>query len=148
MARINWRTIKAPKLTAEQVAVKLYDAAKSKAAGRKLEFNLNFETVLAGVKAGRCAVSGIPFDMRQKPYGGLDFPFRASLDRIDNTIGYLDSNVQVTAKIYNQCKYVWNDEDVLHFAASIMEQHYVKNCQFRSVRVLRPQVDGTTERSP
>ncbi len=125
MARENWRSIKSPSLTPEQVAVKLYDAARGKAAARRLEFNLQFNTVLGGVKAGRCALSGIPFDMRLKPRGGMDFPFRASLDRIDNTVGYLDSNVKIVAKIYNSAKWSWNDEDVMQLAEGLMEMHYV-----------------------
>lgn len=122
MARVNWRSIKTPKLTPEQVAVKLYDAAKSKATGRKLEFELDFNDVLARVKAGRCEVTGIPFDTRQKPYGGLDFPFRASLDRIDNTEGYVTGNIQVVVKIFNTAKWVWNDEDVLEMARNLVEK--------------------------
>jgi hypothetical protein len=123
MARVNWRTVRSPLLTPEQVAVKLYDAAKGKAAARKLEFNLHFNTVLGGVKAGQCAMSGILFDMRQKPYG-MDFPFRASLDRIDNTLGYLDSNVQIVCKIYNSAKYVWNDEDVIRLAIALTRRSH------------------------
>lgn len=124
MARQNWRDVESPLLTPEQVAVKLYDAAKGKAKARKLEFNLHFNTVLRGVKAGRCALSGIPFDMRQKPRSGMDFPFRASLDRIDNTIGYTDNNVQIVVKMANMCKFMWNDEDVLYFAEAVVKEHY------------------------
>lgn len=123
MARVNWRSIDSPMLTPEQVAVKLYDAAKGKAYSRGLEFDLRFNIVLGGVKVGRCAMSGIPFDMRLKPRG-VDFPFRASLDRIDNTLGYLDTNVQIVAKIYNSAKYIWNDEDVLKMAQGLMENTY------------------------
>jgi hypothetical protein len=121
MARVNWRTIKAASLTPEQVAVKLYDAAKSKAAGRGLEFALDFNDVLRRVKTGRCEVTGIPFDMRQKPQGGLDFPFRASLDRIDNTVGYVTGNIQVVCKLFNTAKWVWNDEDVLFMARELVK---------------------------
>ena len=123
MARVNWRTIQTPKLTAEQVAVKLYDAAKSKAAGRGLIFALDFKDVLKRVQAGHCEVTGIPFDMRQKPAGGLDFPFRASLDRIDNTIGYVTGNIQLTCKMFNTAKWCWNDEDVLHMARKLVEKN-------------------------
>lgn len=123
MARVNWRTVKAQSLTPEQVAVKLYDAAKGKAAGRKLEFGLDFNDVLRRVQAGRCEVTGIEFDMRQKPPGGMDFPFRASLDRIDNTAGYVTGNIQVVVKIFNTCKWCWNDEDVLEMARKLVEKN-------------------------
>jgi hypothetical protein len=143
MARQNWRDIESPLLTAEQTAVKLYDGAKGKAKARNLEFNLQFNTVLGGVKAGRCAMTGIPFDMRQKPAGGADMPFRASLDRIDNTVGYLNTNIQIVVKMYNNAKWAWNDEDVIYFAEAIMEQQYVRQCPFRTCRkvfVVQPQI--------
>ncbi len=120
MARVNWRTIRAPRLTPEQVAVKLYDAAKGKAASRKLDFALDFNDVLARVRFGRCEMTGIPFDMRQKPYSGMDLPYRASLDRIDNTRGYVTGNIHVVAKIYNTAKFMWNDEDVLYMAQMLV----------------------------
>jgi hypothetical protein len=123
MARVNWRTIKSPLLSPEQVAVRLYDAAKGKAVSRGLSFDLEFNTVLIGVQRGRCEVSGIPFDMRKKPYGAMDFPFRASLDRIDNTLGYTCSNVKVVAKIYNTAKWVWNDEDVIQLARALARRN-------------------------
>lgn len=121
MTRVNWREVKSPALTAEQVAVKLYDAAKGKASTRKLLFTLDFKDVLQRVKQGKCEVSGIPFDMRQKPYGGLDFPFRASLDRIDNTVGYVTGNIQVVSKIFNTAKWCWNDEDVFFLAQQLVD---------------------------
>lgn len=111
--RQNWREIKAGPISAEECATKLWSAAKTKAAGRGLSFNLNYQVVLEKVRAGRCEVTGIAFDMRRKPDGGGDFPFRASLDRIENSVGYTDSNVQVVVKMYNNAKQCWNDEDVL-----------------------------------
>jgi hypothetical protein len=126
MARVNWRTIQAPKLTAEQVAVKLYDAAKGKAASRGLTFGLDFNDVLRRVQAGRCELTGIAFDMRQKPHGGMDFPFRASLDRIDNTIGYETGNIQVVCRMYNTAKYMWEDRDVMRMALKLVEKRYGK----------------------
>lgn len=81
-------------------------------------------TCMTALKKGQCEVTGIPFDMRQKPYRGMDFPFRASLDRTDNAVGYLPHNIQVVCKIYNQCKFIWNEEDVMEMAyALITEQH-------------------------
>lgn len=124
MARTNWRGVKSHALTPEQVSVKLFDSAKLKAASRKLDFKLDFNDVYQRVKKGTCEVTGIPFDMRQKPYHGMDFPFRASLDRTDNTVGYLPGNIQVVCKIYNQCKFIWNEEDVMEMAyALITTQH-------------------------
>lgn len=122
MARMNWRNVRSVTLSPEQVAVKLYDTAKSTASSRGLDFDLDFQDVLNRVKGGHCEVTGIPFDMRQRPQGGLDFPFRASLDRIDNTVGYVTGNIQVTCKMYNTSKWVWNDDDVLEFARALVKK--------------------------
>lgn len=50
MTRVDWRNVKSHPLTPEQVAVKLFDAAKLKATARKLEFNLSFNDVYDRVK--------------------------------------------------------------------------------------------------
>lgn len=86
-----------------QVASRLFDAAKVKHQKRGLGFTLSFETVLAGVEAGACPLTGIEFDHRQ----GQWLPWRASLDRLDNTKGYHDDNVAVVTKIVNNAKGPW-----------------------------------------
>ncbi len=122
--RQNWRHIKAAPLTPEQVAVRLFDSAKNKAAKRGLQFTLTFDDVLKRVQAGRCQVTGIPFDNRAKPYRGPDLPFRASLDRVDNTVGYHAFNIQVVCKIYNHSKWTWNLEDVAMMARKLVDNGY------------------------
>jgi hypothetical protein len=86
-----------------QVAGKLFDSARAKAGKRGLEFDLLYTDVLQLVEHGECPVLGIPFDMRQ----GTWLPWRASLDRRDNTRGYHWDNIQVVAKIVNQAKGPW-----------------------------------------
>ena len=110
-------------LSPEEVAWKLYSSAKNGAPTRNKAFELSYEDVLSLVKQGHCAMSGIPFDMNEKPFRGRDIPWRASLDRIDNSIGYLPGNIQVVAKIYNAAKYVWTDADVLKLAKALAERN-------------------------
>lgn len=118
--RIDWREIESPIITAEQCAVRLFEAARTKSSRRNLDFDLRFETVMAKVSAGRCEATGIPFDMRAKPQSGPDLPFRASLDRINNLRGYHDDNVQVVCKMYNSAKFSWGDEDVMIMAVALV----------------------------
>ena len=127
--RMDWNDYEGEALTAEEVAVRLYDAARLKSKRRKLDFDLKFNDVLRQVAAGTCRVTGIPFDMRAKPARGCDLPFRASLDRIDNTRGYFRDNIQVVVKIYNHSKWTWNDEDVWLMAKGILGQLYDENVQ-------------------
>ena len=125
MHRKDWRQAKTRQLSVRDVAEKLYYSARKKASSRGLVFALDFEDVLHKVALGRCAVTGIPFDMRLKPSKWCDLPFRASLDRIDNTIGYVPTNVQVVCKIYNHAKWTWNDDDVLTMATALIGE---KSC--------------------
>lgn len=118
--RTNWKTMTFPPITAHEAATRLYNAARNKATGRRLQFDLKFSTVFRQVDRGYCSVTGIPFDFRDTPVHGIDLPFRPSLDRIDNSRGYLDNNVQVVIKMYNTAKYNWNDEDVLHMAKMLI----------------------------
>jgi hypothetical protein len=120
--REHWRDVHSPILEPEEVAWRLFNSAKTKAKGRKLEFNLKYNDVLRRVRTGKCAVSGIPFDHRAKPVRGVDLPFRASLDRINNTKGYFPDNIQVVCCIYNRAKLMWGREDVLHLAMALIER--------------------------
>ncbi len=110
-------------LSDEEVAWKLYSSAKNGAPTRNKDFELSYGDVLRLVKQGHCAMSGIPFDMNEKPFKGRDIPWRASLDRIDNSVGYLPDNIQVVCKMYNAAKYVWSDAEVLKLAKALAERN-------------------------
>ena len=103
-------------LTAEEVAYKLFTAAKSKAGTRGRNFALDYTDVLALVRSGYCPRTGILFDMSE----GRQLPFRPSLDRIDNDKGYTLDNIQVVCKIYNTAKWAWTDEDVFRMSESLV----------------------------
>ena len=106
-------------LSIEEVAWKLYNAAKLGAPSRGKDFDLRYEDVLALTRKGRCAMSGIFLDTNPKPPQGPDLPWRASLDRIDNSIGYYPDNIRVVCKIYNSAKYIWTDADVLRLCQAV-----------------------------
>jgi hypothetical protein len=104
--RRNWREVEAEPICEAEVAWRLFNSAKAKAKSRGLSFTLKYNDVLRQVKRGRCPITGIAFDHRAKPAPGRgpDLPFRASLDRVDNTKGYHPDNVMVVVKIYNNAK--------------------------------------------
>jgi hypothetical protein len=122
MARHDWRDHVGHKIDHNECAWRLYDSAKNKAKSRGLEFTLRFNDVLNRVKLGKCEATGIPFDMREKPYYGTDLPFRASLDRRDNTKGYHADNIRVVCKIYNHSKWTWNEADVHRMARELIQK--------------------------
>lgn len=54
---------------------------------------------------GRCAVTGLPFDMSVIVHGGrMRSPNAPSLDRRDSSKGYLPGNIQVVLEWVNQAK--------------------------------------------
>lgn len=65
---------------------KIYNSAKRSAPLRNLSFNLDLDDVLLKMIAGRCARSGIPFDLKRSKT--VRNPFAPSIDRINNAIGY------------------------------------------------------------
>ena len=77
----------------------------------------------------RCLYKGMEFDITKEflidiftefcnnnyHIFGNKNPFRPSLDRLDNSKGYVRDNVQVIWLIENYCKNSFTDEDVLEF---------------------------------
>ena len=76
-------------------AAQLVRDAKRRAAKRGLEFTLTKEWALE-TYTGHCAITGIKFlDYRDRNGGG---PYSPSIDRIDNTKGYTESNCRWGAR--------------------------------------------------
>lgn len=47
------------------------------------------------------------------------YPYQASLDRIDSSIGYVKGNVRFVALIYNYAKNTFSDDDVIDFCLKV-----------------------------
>jgi len=60
-------------------------------------------SLLWGSQNGRCALTDQPFDLRPDEDGGQQED-RVSLDRIDNSIGYAECNVQLTTQFANRAR--------------------------------------------
>lgn len=73
---------------------------------------------------GRCELSGIPFDLTIFGNGKRN-PFRPSLDRINNRLGYIPKNVRAVCSIANFAMNEWGEEPlrtfVLHMAEKLGE---------------------------
>ncbi len=48
-------------------------------------------------------------------------PRRASLDRINSSVGYLPGNIRFISVIANYCKHVFTDADVIAFCHAVAE---------------------------
>ncbi|UWR45388.1 hypothetical protein [Phaeobacter inhibens] len=58
---------------------------------------------LLNEQKGRCALTGQPFETRSAVEGGIQDD-RMSLDRIDNSFGYYDGNVQLVTQFANRAR--------------------------------------------
>ena len=53
------------------------------------------------IETGKCQLTGLPFDLLQEQTT-FQNPYAPSLDRIDSSLGYLDSNVRVVLAAVNR----------------------------------------------
>ena len=95
----------------------LKDSAK-RARLHNFEYNLDREYLVDLWKnqQGRCSVSGIEMQTESETRENKN-PFRASLDRVDNNLGYIRGNVRFVCHWINNAKSTWTE--------SIFEQFVV-----------------------
>lgn len=76
---------------------------------QKIEITIdcNYLDQLWESQAGKCALSDLPIDLRINWQRHLQ---TASLDRIDNTKGYIEGNVQWVHKDVNFMKYTFSQD--------------------------------------
>ena len=96
-----------------------------KAKARDKEFNLTLEHLkdIWDSQGGKCPFTG--FDLELRTYDGhrdnqLNIK-SASLDRIDNSLGYEDGNVRFVSVMFNYARNNFSDEDVLDFAQAVVK---------------------------
>ena len=71
---------------------------------------------------GRCALTGMILDYES---GSLDNknPYRTSVDRIDNDLGYVKGNVRLLCHWANNAKSTWDDKLFESFIKSTFNQY-------------------------
>ena len=62
-----------------------------------------------------CSKTGVPLVI-----AGVDSPWSPSIDRIDNSKGYIDGNIQIVCVMYNRAKHTASDREVLQFAHALL----------------------------
>lgn len=92
------------------------------------DFNLTVEYLkeIWDEQDGKCPFTG--FDLELRTYSSRD-GFRdkllhiksASLDRIDNTKGYVQGNVRWVSVMFNFARNIFSDEEVIEFAQAVVE---------------------------
>ncbi len=72
---------------------------------------------------GKCKLTNIPIHI--KKYNTRSIPNTASLDRIDNSIGYIKGNVQFVAYSINLAKNSFSDKEISEFINEIKKGGYI-----------------------
>lgn len=113
----------------------LVHACRARAKARNQEFGISVAGVRATMEkqAFRCIVSGIPFSFEAQASGDFTRAFAPSIDRIDSSKGYVDSNVRIVCRIVNFAANQWGIEAVRRMARGIcgqpIENEFENSCQ-------------------
>jgi hypothetical protein len=107
-------------------ATRMLTTAKSRAKRDRLKIDLDYAWLLKKLKAGRCEVTDVVFDLAPNTHGyktNLDAP---SIDRIDSKKGYLKSNCQLVTWQYNAAKNEGTHTDVVSFSLALLKQESLR----------------------
>lgn len=99
--------------------IRLQARRKSAADRKRIEFTLDESDFVAGLyeqQGGRCAVSGIKFNLQSFPDALVKFPFSPSIDRKVASHGYTKDNVRLVCVAVNFAVNQWGDEVFLTVA--------------------------------
>lgn len=102
----------------------LFTQCKCNARQRKLPFELTIQMVEELLKDMTCSATSLPltFDsIDGERYARR--PWFPSLDRLDNSKGYVPGNVRVVCSLYNFMRSNHADEDVLTVARALVARH-------------------------
>lgn len=99
----------------------LKDSAKrARNMGWQFDVDRNYLVNLWHEQQGRCAVSGMPMQTQSGTREEKN-PYRASLDRVDNNLGYVRGNVRFVCHWVNNAKSTWTDDVFDQFIGAIVE---------------------------
>lgn len=96
------------------------------AVARARRNNLPYSSDLAGwalatmeAQKGRCAMSGVDFDLTALGHGAAPRPYAPSIDRVDFSAGYVPGNIRIVCWAVNLLLGTWGDEPALKIAHGI-----------------------------
>lgn len=91
--------------------------AKQRSSKKSLPFDLTREWA-ESVWTGECAVTGLPFEMGDAKWHA----FSPSIDRVDSSLGYVQTNCRFVLFAVNSLKSTGTDEQMLAVARAIVER--------------------------
>lgn len=115
------------KLTAtdsvEGTLKRLLSGMRHRAKKRGLECTVTSDFMIDMLKEqqGRCAQTGVALEPSLGGGYARRNPYLVTVDRIDSRRGYVEDNVQLVSNMYNTCKGVHEDSEVLDFAITLLK---------------------------
>jgi hypothetical protein len=97
-----------------------FSAARKSATKRNIGFYITEETIVKLWKKqkGKCALSGIEMTLTHGTSAAMN-PTKISVDRIDNSQGYVDDNVQLILWQANAAKSVWSNQQLIELCKAV-----------------------------
>jgi hypothetical protein len=97
-----------------------YAAARKNANNRNIEFYITEDTIVKLWKKqkGKCALSGIEMTLTHGTSAAMN-PTKLSVDRIDNSIGYVENNIQLIIWQANAAKSVWTNQQLIEMCKAV-----------------------------
>lgn len=83
-------------------------------------FDIDRDFIESKLIVGTCEVTGLPFDMKPMGNASRKNPFAPSLDRIDNTKGYVRSNVRLVLWAVNLMHGEMTDEQLVEMCKAVI----------------------------
>ena len=92
----------------------------SKKRNQTYDIDLEYLYILWNKQNGICPFTKQKLELRTHNYTTIkNRPYQASLDRIDNSKGYIKGNIRFVALIFNYSKNTFTDEQVLEFCKQV-----------------------------
>ena len=106
------------RVKAQAIEKKIWRRARSRASNRGLMFDIDVEDI---VLPEVCPILGMPLKENKGKSGA--YPDSYSLDRIDNSKGYVKGNIRVVSQLANAMKASADREQLLAFAKHIIKEY-------------------------
>lgn len=116
----------------DNLSMTYYYILQNGALKRNLEFSVSIEYLssLFLKQNGKCALSGLTIKLEKSYYGVRKREHTASLDRIDNSKGYVEGNVQWVHKDVNFLKGKFSEQKLLYLCQTIIDFNNERNKTF------------------
>lgn len=98
---------------------RIYNKFQKSAHSRGIEWDLDYD-VFCSLFTGRCSLTDWPISTDYRDC-------TASLDRIDNSRGYLPNNVRWVHSMVNMCKNKYDENKFIEMCIAIAKKQIVKN---------------------